>query len=147
MSTVLDLTRNTDPTRNRRWWTKERFYLFEGQPAYRMLRIFALRWTFWWPFFVTFTIRLPRRFWPESPEVRSGKFYAIQFYFGLPWPRWAGKCDPSRTFLLWQGKLGGTKEQTKAGRYYVITWTFAEMLAARLRWVDEIPVWSNTGGS
>lgn len=36
MSTVLDLTRNTDPTRNRRWWTKERFYLFEGQPAYWM---------------------------------------------------------------------------------------------------------------
>jgi len=137
----LELTRNTDPTRNGFWWTKERFYLFSKKPKPHVIRMGKLR-VVWYS---------PVRFWfcsatwgDRSVGNDNGQFHSWQAYFG-----W-GKIDATRCFMLWQGQLGGTDEQRERHKYYVATRTLAEMFAFRRRWVqqniDSEEAWSNMGG-
>lgn len=132
---TLDLTKNTDPIRNAHWWTKERFYLVSQQPSCHIdWKIGRLRIRSWTPrSFISVSWEIHDR-----PPEHERKFRAWQVYGG-----W-GKEDAARTFALQRGQLGGTpEEQTK----YVLTYTFAEMIAIRKRDLDIEPVHTNMGGS
>jgi hypothetical protein len=128
---MIDLTKDTDPTRNAKWWTRERFYIVQEQPTPRILQLGRFRLVRWKPrFFWSISWRIN-----DQPPEHAGKFRAWQFYVG-----W-GKCDATRTYRLWDGSLG------EPGSGYVLTWTFTEMVALRKRDLDVVPVWSNMGGA
>lgn len=137
----MDLTLNTDPTRNSFWWTKERFYLVDKKPIPRVLQLGRLRVVWYSParyWFCSVT-------WGDRTKVDTAKrFHSWQAYFG-----W-GKIDATRTFMLWKGQLGGMADKTARWKHYVATWTLAEMFAFRRRWVqaqiNREDAWANMGG-